>query len=165
MAENEFSPIAETISKRVREENFSLGLPIVYEKDGCLVLEYSDGNIIPYVNDRIFHIDHIVSEKQLLFAGFKEYEKCKHELCDKTWWYTASDEVGARFQICIRLYDFTKDYGYVCRRFEAEAHFEDANGQTFTVKRACTEFSTEEVIAWFNTLFDSFKCRHLPKQG
>lgn len=165
MTDNEFTPIAETIGKRVREESFSLGLPIVYEKDDSLVMEYSDGNIIPYMNGRILHIDHIVSEKQLKAAGFKEYEKCKHELCDRTWWYTVFDEIGARFQICMRLYDFSKDYKYISRRFEAESYFEDADGQTFTVKRSCTEFSTEEVIAWFNTLFDSFKCRHLPSQG
>ena len=165
MTDNEFTPIAKMIEQHVREESFSLGLPIVYEKDGGLVLEYSDGNIIPYMNGRILHIDHIISEKQLLAAGFREYQKSKHELCDKIWWSTVVDEIGPRFQICIRLYDFTKNYGYISRRFEAESHFEDATGQDFTVKRACTEFSTEEVIAWLNTLFDSFKCRHLPKQG
>ncbi|GAA4458833.1 hypothetical protein GCM10023189_31720 [Nibrella saemangeumensis] len=45
MNEEDFARIAEAVMAKVKEQAFSRGLPIVYERNGHVIEEYADGRI------------------------------------------------------------------------------------------------------------------------
>lgn len=102
----------------------------------------------------------IMSIDSMLEYGF-DYDK--H---DRHWQYCVKDEIGKKFFVQIRLWNFSKysnEEREVFDSFDAYVQF-DLNGpKTFNVDLSVNDMSPDQVIDWFHDVFLAMNCSYYEK--
>jgi hypothetical protein len=104
--------------------------------------------------------------EQIENFGFQKGRVLSHDNFDQCWYYMLRDEVGKKFQVVIKFWKFSK-YSTAERKvddsFSAECQFDMRGPKTFNVDLNVNNMSPQEIVNWFDNMFQKMNCTYYQK--
>ena len=98
--------------------------------------------------------------------GFKEFKILKHEKYDRVWAKWIKDDVGKKFNVVIKFWQFSKystDERPVEDSFSASCQFDIRGKKTFDVDLHVRDMNPQEIVDWFDNMFHKMECAYYEK--
>ena len=96
--------------------------------------------------------------------GFKEFKVLPHDKHDRVWAKMICDDIGKKFNVVIRFWQFSKfsndERGKIEDSFDATCQFDMRGKRTFDVDVSVRDMTPQQIVDWFDNMFQKMECTY-----